>query len=338
MKKFYVLCVLVVMALAPHHVKGQDPQFSQFFAAPLYLNPSFAGSTPQHRFIGNYRNQWPSIPNAFATYAFSYDLNLSRLNSGIGFMAMTDKAGSANLRSTTLNFIYSYKINIADKWVIAPSLQFGYGGRSLEYGNLIFGDQIEFGNSGVPSSDPAMHSLGNIHFFDIGSGLLVHNEHAWFGVSAFHMNEPNHSLLGEVSILPMKKSVHGGVKIPLYNGPKKLEYVASVAPSFVYKSQGEFNQLDLGTHFYYGPVMLGAWYRGIPVKKEMDRGWSRDAVTFLLGLRVKDFDFGYSYDITVNRLSTQAGGAHEFSIAYQFNLKGSKPKKKEKFIPCPTFR
>src|SRR5688572_33466757 len=28
---------------------AQDPQFSQFYAAPLYLNPAFAGSTNQAR-------------------------------------------------------------------------------------------------------------------------------------------------------------------------------------------------------------------------------------------------------------------------------------------------
>ncbi|MFM8742085.1 MAG: type IX secretion system membrane protein PorP/SprF, partial [Cytophagales bacterium] len=43
------------MLVATISVDAQDPQFSQFYAAPLYLNPAFAGSTNQNRVGINYR-------------------------------------------------------------------------------------------------------------------------------------------------------------------------------------------------------------------------------------------------------------------------------------------
>ena len=43
---------------------AQDPQYSQFYAAPQYLNPAFTGMTIQDRIVINYRHQWPSIPGA----------------------------------------------------------------------------------------------------------------------------------------------------------------------------------------------------------------------------------------------------------------------------------
>jgi hypothetical protein len=46
-------------------VTAQDPQYSQFYAAPLYLNPAFAGATGQNRIGINYRNQWPAIDANF---------------------------------------------------------------------------------------------------------------------------------------------------------------------------------------------------------------------------------------------------------------------------------
>jgi len=49
------LCVL--MLVAGETVTAQDAQFSQFYAAPLYLNPAFAGSTSQALVGANYRNQ-----------------------------------------------------------------------------------------------------------------------------------------------------------------------------------------------------------------------------------------------------------------------------------------
>ena len=64
-------------------MKAQDPQFTQFYAAPVYLNPAFTGLTDNHRIAVNYRNQWPSVSKSFQTYLASYDYNLQKINSGI---------------------------------------------------------------------------------------------------------------------------------------------------------------------------------------------------------------------------------------------------------------
>ena len=64
-KLMFLLAVL--MLAAGETVTAQDPQFSQFYAAPLYLNPAFAGSTGQARVGANYRNQWPAIDANFNT-------------------------------------------------------------------------------------------------------------------------------------------------------------------------------------------------------------------------------------------------------------------------------
>src|SRR5687767_2834228 len=122
MKKIGVFIVGFLTCLSG---MAQDPEFSQYYAAPLYLNPAFAGTASDHRFIANHRNQWPNITNGFVTYALSYDYNLEHLNSGLGILLMTDKAGTANLKSTGLNFQYAYKVNLAGKWILSSGLNFG---------------------------------------------------------------------------------------------------------------------------------------------------------------------------------------------------------------------
>src|SRR3954470_19629164 len=94
---------------------AQDPQFTQFYASPLYLNPAFTGLTYEHRFALNYRNQWPGINTAYTTYMASYDYNISNLNSGIGLFALQDRAGSSNLVTTQYGANYAYRIKI-DKY------------------------------------------------------------------------------------------------------------------------------------------------------------------------------------------------------------------------------
>ncbi len=336
MKNYFTILLFLATTF---RLFGQDPEFSQYYSAPLYLNPAFSGTAADHRFIANHRNQWPSITNGFVTYAFSYDYNLDRLNSGLGFLVTTDKAGTANLKSTTLNFQYAYKVSLSDKWVLSSGLNFGVGFRSVDFSKLVFGDQLAFDATGTtPSDDPVFSNLQSTTYFDFGAGTLLYSRKFWLGFSAAHLNHPNRSLIGEQADIPVKVSVHGGVRIPLYNGVFKKERTASIAPSFVYKRQGNFDQLDIGTYFFYEPVVVGLWYRGIPIQQDVKDNTNQDAVVVILGFQLQKIELTYSYDITVSKLGPNSGGSHELALKYRLNMAAQITKrKKEKFIPCPTF-
>src|SRR4051794_27402668 len=94
-----ILSVLLIL-LTAGGVFAQDPQFSQYYQSPLYLNPGFTGITPQQRAVFNNRIQWPNLPQAYTTFAASYDIWVDELRSGFGIIAMTDKMGSAGWRTT----------------------------------------------------------------------------------------------------------------------------------------------------------------------------------------------------------------------------------------------
>ncbi len=81
---------------------AQDPQSSQFYANPLYLNPAMAGGALETRATLNYRNQWPSLSANFITTTFGLDMFLPSLNSGLGFLVTTDSQGAGNIKSTEL--------------------------------------------------------------------------------------------------------------------------------------------------------------------------------------------------------------------------------------------
>ncbi len=329
----------VVFFFIASWVQAQDPEFSQYYAAPLYLNPAFTGTTNDHRFISNYRNQWPNVAQWYATYAFSYDYNLAAINSGFGFMATQDQAGSASMKSTEFNFLYSYKLHLSSKWVISSGLNFGYAVRSIDFNKLIFADQLQFNSTGTtPTSDPALFNSGNAHYFDFKAGMLAYNRNFWVGFAADHINEPNRSLLNQFAFVPLKVTVHGGVCVPLYAGAFKRNRIPVLSPSFVYKRQANFEQLDIGAYLLYDPIVFGLWYRGIPVAKNADNSPSQDAVVLILGFQFDRLEVVYSYDFTVSKLGPASGGAHEVALKYRFEIpENRKYKKKDKFIPCPTF-
>jgi len=320
--------------------RAQDPEFSQYYAAPLYLNPAFTGTTNDHRFIANYRNQWPNIARGYVTAAVSYDYNMQGLNSGIGFMATMDQASTAGMKSSQFNFLYSYRVVVDNKWVIASGLSFGYAFRSIDFNKLIFGDQLQFDSQAqVPSDDPALYNLGMSSYFDFNAGMLAYNKLFWIGFAASHLNKPNRSLLNQEATLPIKATVHGGIRIPLNHSPLKPNHIAVLAPSFVYKRQGEFDQLDVGAHFLYEPIVVGLWYRGIPIKQEVADNMSRDAVVVILGFQLPKFEIMYSYDFTVSNLGSISGGTHEIALKYKLEIVRSNrnTRNHHKLIPCPTF-
>lgn len=319
--------------------RAQDPEFSQYYAAPLYLNPAFTGSGTGHRFIGNYRNQWPNVPEGFVTHAFSYDLNLEAVHSGVGFLFTTDKAGTAALKSTQLNFQYAYRINFSGRWVLSSAVNFGFGRRSIDYDELIFGDQLSFDATGnAPTDDPAAARIQSSGYFDFGAGGLLYNKKVWLGFSVAHLNEPNRSLIDEAATIPMKTSIHGGIRFPLYRGPLKDDHQGALAPSFVYKRQGRFDQFDLGAYYLYEPVIAGLWYRGIPLQQSVRDHMNQDAIIVILGFRFERLEVLYSYDVTVSQLGPISGGAHEIALKYQMETPVQlKNKKREKPLPCPTF-
>jgi type IX secretion system PorP/SprF family membrane protein len=341
MKRLLLIGISVLIVTA---ASAQDPQFSQYYQAPLYMNPGFTGITPQQRLVINHRVQWPNLPQAFSTYAASYDLFIEELRSGVGVLFTTDKMGSASWRTTTFGLLYSYKIRLTKNLVFSPGLYFGYGTNGIDRNKLRLGDGLQYERPGKPysSTDVEQFKISQQSYFDFGSGFLLYSRKLWLGASFQHMNQPNLSVLNDISRLPMKTSVHGGLKIPLKGRglrtqTAKIDYLT---PSFIYRMQGSsFSQFDFGLNYHIDPVSVGVWYRGKPFQKNVINTIYQDAMILQLGMYLKNFTIGYSYDFTVSELQTSTGGAHEISIVYEFTSKPVRRtvKKKYKLIPCPTF-
>src|SRR5271156_1500498 len=104
MKKILLITSLIMVMTGGlvYNTTAQDPEFTQFYANPLYLNPAFAGSAHCPRICINYRNQWPGLVSTFVTSSVSYDQQIASISSGVGLQAMTDNAGEGTLNTTYL--------------------------------------------------------------------------------------------------------------------------------------------------------------------------------------------------------------------------------------------
>lgn len=306
-------------------------QFSQPYSNPLYLNPAFAGSKQALRGVLNYRKQWPGIKNEYNAYAAGGDYYIRDLNAGVGLSFVKDVAGEYKLSNTLISAYYAQQLRITRKANLSLGIKGSFGQRAFD-GDLLFADQI-IRESNTSLAQPMLST--KTVYPDFAAGLMYFDEKTWLGVSMHHLTKPNQSLLGGKDIIPIKFSVHGGAVVPIRsfeksNGEKKLRV------AFNYKQQGEWNQLDLGGYYTYRNINFGMWYRGLPMKPYEKGIANNESVVLLLGYEApKRFSVGYSYDISINRLSGYSGGAHEITLIVEYYDKYKVPKRR--VVPCASF-
>lgn len=322
MKRFLILIAFVILSLFS---SAQDPSFTQFYSSPLFLGPSFAGGIAGHRAVVNYRNQWMSVKDAYQTYSLSWDHNFINFHSGLGISIIRDIAGSGNLGNTRGGLLYSYDFTPIEEWHIRPGLGFYVLQSSIDFSKLVFGDELSGNNTSVVP--PGNTSTNDI---DVASSLLAYSDNIWVGLSWDHMLRPTTSFYNDQTRLPFKFSIYGGVR-RVIRGFLLSKIEESITGAFYYKQQGDYKQLDLGVYVFKDPINFGIWYRGLPVSSKFKK---YDAIAFMVGYKLQQISFAYSYDFTISRLGFNSGGSHEISVIYEFKVR---TKKRYKAIPCPTF-
>jgi type IX secretion system PorP/SprF family membrane protein len=324
--KYIVLLSFILF----HDGYSQDPTFSQFYANPLYLAPSFAGATEEYRLGINYRNQWPAIPGVFHTYSISFDKAMPNFNSGLGILASYDVAGSGDLSTTNIGLLYSYDFNITNDWHIRPGVHFKFYYLGLDIYKLVFNSQMT-GSGTTPSVYPP--PFDNVADVDFATSALVYNDRIWAGFTLDHLLVPKTSFYGEDAHVPIKFNLFGGLQLIKKTRLRvKMQETLSIALNF--QKQAKFYQTDVGLYYFKSPLIFGLWYRGIPFMTSQ----AGDAVIGLVGYKSDNLHIGYSYDFTISNLITSTAGAHEVSLVYEFTSFSMRSgRRRIRALPCPEF-
>jgi len=330
------------LVFASSKIEAQFIQFSQYYANPTVLAPSFAGSIPKSRVNFSYRDQWGKIkPSVFITYAAGYDINVPRISSGFGVLILRDIAGAGNLGRTEVGILYSWYglIDKTQQIYIRPGLNIKLTQRALDFHKLVFGDQINPDGTPNPVSIQPPPSGTNKTFLDATGSFLVYSPKFWTGVTLDHLFMPNDAFYSLDYRVPMKLSLFGGYKFKL--GAKgrggsrssKIEDWFFVSGYFRYQSNAM--QFDIGGYWQHDPFSIGLWFRGLPYLNAVQNA-NIDAIIFVVGYQIYNFNIGYSYDMTVSPILSRTGGSHEISISYKFDS-NLNSKKRYGPVPCPNF-
>ncbi len=347
MNRLIITLLLSCFALS---LFSQDPQFTQFYASPLTLNPALTGAFDGTYRVGViYRDQWRSVQeNPFQSYSAAVDLRFginqkrgkSKDFAAIGLLFFSDKVGGIdfNTNQISLTGAYHKSLNPRSTQYLSLGFQGAINQRNLNYEDLYFSDQFNGIDqySNISGEDlPA----NNFAFADFSVGLNYtvapkKRTALFLGVAMHHFASPSVSFYDpeedgtEESRLFPKYSAQLSLQIPFGERVQFLPraLVAAQGPHVVGNGGASFRFLLSNSGGF--ALHLGSWAR--PVWDEND-AFRLDAVVGMVGLEYSNVLLGVSYDSHLSSLANRrTQGALEISIAYLGNYDNDT-------ILCPKF-
>ena len=340
---------------------ASDPHFSQFYSAPMLLNPAMTGAfSCNYRISGIYRSQWGSVLRdeavpMFSTPEISADFRTNKAFMqgdafGFGAYFMSDKASESKFTTNRygLSIAYHKSLDRRNEHFVSLGFTSAIWQRSISLVNLMFPVQNNGGlyDGSISSGEAIVNS--SLLFWDVSTGLMYTGRFGrwakasgYFGVAVDHLNRPNESFLGDQSVrLPMKFTIHGGYRFPL-KGRFDLQ------PKALYMRQGVSNELDFGTDIRMvfeereregNNFRFGAMFR--MVGGDANAAWkdgrlNPEAVILNAGVEWNHITFSGAYDINVSSLvhGTNSQGGFELAASYI----GCFKKRHPSTLFCPKF-
>jgi len=332
-----IITAVIILAAGFTKASAQDLHFSQYFNAPLLVNPANTGFMPDYdyRIGANYRTQWASVSNPYKTFSAWGDGQLfnDRFENGwvgVGASLLTDKAGSGNLKSTKAYGSVAYHQLLGLNSLVSVGFTGGYVSKSIDFTKLSFDNQWngQFFDVSVPNNEP--FAFSRVSYFDLQAGVnyaFFPSDNAWInaGVSLQHINRPSESFFKDEFNDTRVASRFTG----FLNGSFKLNDQWILHPNVYVSRMAKATEVVGGLTANYnlsgdGATQLigGAYYR------------AGDAAIPMVGFQINDLKLTFNYDATVSNLRNANGtrGAYEISIVKSglFNP--------DKAVKCPTVK
>lgn len=151
-----------------------DPLYAQYLNNPLLINPAYSGLNNNLNAGVTYRKQWAGFEGSPTTYNVNAHTSLFDNRMGVGLIILNDKVGINS--NTEVHGTYAYRLDLDQKY-----LSFG-----LQAGFISFkGNNSEL--NPFDKTDPAFNENQNITKPSFGTGLILHSERYFIGLSVPRM-------------------------------------------------------------------------------------------------------------------------------------------------------
>lgn len=328
----------IVLFFLSLQASGQDLHFSQYFNAPLLVNPANTGFNPDYSFRvgGNYRSQWANLGTPYNTMSIWGDARVleDRFENGwlgIGGSIIKDVAGSGSLSKTGAYGSIAYHQMVGYNSLLSGGFSLGYVQKRIDISKLSFDNQWNgnFFDISIPANEPFAYN--QVGYLDINMGLnyayfASDNVYLNAGVSIMHVNRPKESFFSSSAIdnsLQRRYTAFANANI-------KIENLWIINPNIYVSKMGGSWETVLGMNANrnlsgdgYQQLIVGLYYR------------NHDALIPMVGYQVNDLKVTLNYDATISTLGNLNGtrGAYEISVVKSGIFTNS-----TNMIKCPSVK
>ncbi len=271
---------------------------SQYLQHNSMINPAAAGIANKNMVGVSYRSMWSSFPGNPRTFMVYGDVELKRLNAGLGAYVYRDETGPTS--RTGLQMAYSYHIKMRN-----PDQRLGLGLelRALQY--AIDKNKI----TASLDNDPVLSGSDNKFGFDAGAGAYYTDGKLSVGAAVSQL------IQSKLELANVPGSKTGGKLYRHYNFNASYRFhtggdIYLIPNALVRVIENSPSEYEAGVKMdYMDKVWWGLTWR-------VDQFWSLQAGFRLL----KKVAMTYSYDYYETPLSvfTSGSGAHELGLKFEF--------------------
>lgn len=347
--------LILTFLLCATGLSAQDYHFSQFFAAPLTLNPALTGAfSGTYRVAISQRSQWgQTLETPFSTTAFSADFKYyvnpkkRRYKDafGVGVLFASDRLAEFNysVNQIMVGGAFHKALDPNTNQTLSLGFQFGVVQRNVSYDQLTFEDSFDGTSVFVDGASLEELPANNYAFGDFQLGLNYayapkDGVAVYVGAAIHHFNQPEQSFFAEVTrgtnvevtqTLYRRYSGYINLRLPIGRD-------VALSPRIYAYSQGPHLVTSAGSNLRFllddsngAALHLGAYVRGVG----NDSGYGIDSAVGMFGVEYDSFLVGLSYDSGLNGLQTNRRhqGAFEINIAYLGKTND------DEAVPCPKF-
>ena len=294
-----LILLLLLIILVKNVNSQQDPLLTHFIYNKMAFNPGSTGLDEGFNATTAYRNQWDKVDGAPNSAILNIEGNMNRFfPGGLGLNFYHDAIGFNRQNNLMLN--YSYPISIGQDLLSA-----GIGIGMTNFGmkpTWVTPDQSS--NGTADKSLPIGFSSTGL---DLNLGLYYKSTKRFYvGLSMTHLtasNLKNKSDATQTFKVARHAYIMAGYKTKLI-GPGALDF------QMILRTDLHKASFDLNTRYILEKIgYIGLTYR------------TTDAVAIMLGfIPVKNLTVGYSYDLTLSKLTSVSRGSHEVLLKYCYFL------------------
>lgn len=299
--------LLVIFAFK---AKGQqEPHFTQYMFNIMSYNPGYAGARDAICATGFVRQQWAGFEDADGnkvapeTISIAADAPLEILRGGVSLNILQDQLGFEQSTGLKLGYAYRFLLGYGEMGIGA---RIGFTDYSLDFSKL---ETID--------SDPLIEGQGS-------EGTMAID----FGFGAYY-EVPNSFYLGFSSSRISQATLEIGKGDPASKFNFKRHYFINAGYRFLVPGTTEYEVLP---SIFINTDAVKTQYNFSGLLRYKEKFWGglsyrfQDAISVILGMELKDFRLGYSYDLTTSKLATAGSGSHEIMLQYCFKLEFEKIK------------